>query len=76
MKRITTTAAVIHEEGQPIFATGTINIQLGDEGGGPYLIITNDTGAISVDFDEWPLLNDAVRTLRESANHVGYEGES
>lgn len=61
----------IHREGDsPMFGESSIHVSLEDEGGGEFLIITQNSdnpeaGVIRLDFEELPLILEAAKLLKQ-----------
>lgn len=72
---VTPTAFTVHPEGVTLFHERNFTVRLEDEASGPFVVITShdDGGTLRVDFDEWPVLTQAVEALRESAEQFESE---
>lgn len=75
MKYTTTITRIsVHsEEHSPVLGETALHIEIDDEGAGPFLVIRScsegdDTaGKVSVDFEEWGLVDQAARQLMGQA---------
>lgn len=61
----TTTQFTVHlDEESPIFGESSITVKLDDEAGGAFLVLEDTLGGkISVDYEQWKILNKAVDVL-------------
>jgi hypothetical protein len=71
--QIQTTQLTVGPKDEPIFSEGMTHIGTDDEGGGPFLVLTQHPDAgkqtLRFDFDEWGCIDQAVRRL--IAEHSG-----
>lgn len=47
----------------PIFGDDALDIELKDEGGGMFLVLSKESGSIALDFSEWKHVVEAVYKL-------------
>lgn len=70
---VTPTGFSVHRAGEGIWSEGSIQVAIEDEGAGAFVVITTETnekGRIAIDFDEWPILDAAVRDLISRQSEV------
>lgn len=57
----------IGRTGDPIYAEGTIRVDIDDEAGGEFIVLKQDSlhqdAHIAIDPDEWPLVRKAIDKL-------------
>lgn len=65
---ITVTQMTIHQKDvSPVYGESIIHVRLEDDGGGKYVIISQENNEIAIDFDEVPELMEAIERLKRAA---------
>lgn len=70
---VTVTAVTVHRPGARLFDEAVFTLRLEDEAAGPFIRIKSNMldqsghDEMSIDFDEWPALTEAVIMLKQSA---------
>ena len=54
------TQMTILPEGEPVYSEGATRIAIDDEGGGEFVVVSQDKGSILIDPEEWRPLRDAI----------------
>lgn len=56
-------ALIVKPKGKPRYSEGATNISIQDESAGEYVIVTQESGSISIDRAEWPKLRAAINKM-------------
>ena len=61
---VRTLALIVGPDSEPIFHERATRIEIEDEGGGEYVVVSqNEGGKITIDPSEWPLLRAAINRM-------------
>ena len=56
-------AAVVCREGEPIYSEQSTTVSIRDDGGGEFVEVSQESGRISLDPDEWPAMRAAIDAM-------------
>ena len=71
---IATLSLIVKPKGEPIFCERATTIEMTDEAAGPFITIRqcndeSERGAIAIDLDEWPTIQEAVGLMITECNN-------
>lgn len=56
-------SAAICREGEPIYSETSTLVSIRDDGGGEFVEVSQGSGRISMDVDEWPAIKAAIDAM-------------
>lgn len=71
--RLLDAAMIVVQAGKSINDETATRIEIVDDGGGPYLEVSQDNGAVRIDPDEWPSIKQAIDRMIGAAAVIEQE---
>jgi hypothetical protein len=57
--------------GEPIFSEQATEVYIEDEAAGPFVVVAQGEGKVSMDFEQWPAIRDAIETAFKACQEIG-----
>lgn len=65
-----TLSLIVKPEGEPIFSEMATRVYLEDEAAGPFVVVEQQVGKISINPEEWEELKAAIDTMMEKCKRL------